>query len=164
MSWPDGASIEGLAAELGAMVEEIARVNELEDDARIDVVAHSMGGIVARFALDDPAVARRVSTVVTLGTPHHGTLAARYAGGAHTLTLRPGSPLFARLAHQVPWPASMPRLVCFWSQDDVFLLPHETGFIEGAHAIEMERYTHLTYLLHPACFQRVREVLSDDRG
>lgn len=60
------------AAELGrAFAERLRRV----PGARVAIVAHSMGGLVARAALLQPQVAR-VERVVLLGTPNGGSFAA----------------------------------------------------------------------------------------
>lgn len=53
-------------------------VQALQRHERVDVVAHSMGGLVIRKALaDHPSLRGRVRRVVTLGTPHHGTESTR---------------------------------------------------------------------------------------
>jgi len=45
---------------------------------QVDIVAHSMGGVVARKVLAErPDLRARVQQVITLGTPHHGTESAR---------------------------------------------------------------------------------------
>src|SRR5690606_17762942 len=43
---------------------------------RARIVAHSLGGIVVRWALRDPNFARLLDKVVFLGTPHQGGLFA----------------------------------------------------------------------------------------
>lgn len=44
-----------------------------------DVIAHSMGGIVARYyATKNPEDRKRINKLVTLGTPHHGTQVANF--------------------------------------------------------------------------------------
>lgn len=42
-------------------------------DRRIDVVAHSQGGLVARWWIENGGGAAAVRTLVTCGTPHHGS-------------------------------------------------------------------------------------------
>jgi pimeloyl-ACP methyl ester carboxylesterase len=154
-----GRSIEALAAELPAFLDEVARANGLGDDAQFDLVAHSMGGLVARCALEDPAVARRVATLVTLGTPHGGSVAARYVPTEIHRALRPESPLMTRLTSQAPW-AHPTRLVCFWSQSDLLLHPATTARVEGAENHELDGITHYGYLLRPECWRRVHDVLT----
>lgn len=159
---PSGVPIEELGRALASLIAQIVDVNELAEDATIDVVAHSMGGLVARLALDDPQAARRVATLVTLGTPHAGTYLARYAATDHTLQLRPGSKVIERLAAQVPWrgPPSLPRLVAFWSDADMLLLPPSSARVEGAENVEMPGFTHYGYLLNPRGFARVLTAIS----
>lgn len=157
---PSGERIEALGERLRDYVGEVLAVNGLEPSARVDVVAHSMGGIVARCALEDPATARRVSSLVTLGTPHGGTYAARYAATHHTLALRPDSPLIRRLAAQTPWRLPT-RLVCFGSSADVLLLPATTAFVAGAENHELPSVTHYGFLLRPSCWRRVEAALSE---
>jgi triacylglycerol lipase len=40
---------------------------------RVDLIAHSMGGLDARYALAHFGLASRVRSLVTVGTPHRGT-------------------------------------------------------------------------------------------
>jgi len=159
IGYPAGATVEGIADHLRAVIDQVVEVNELGDNGQVDVVAHSMGGLVARVALEAPETVDRVATLVTLGTPHGGTYAAKYAATIHTLSLRHGSELLEGIAHQIPWARTLPRLVCFWSQDDLMLFPPTTACVDGAELCEMPGFTHLTYLLHPRCFQGVLEAL-----
>ncbi len=157
----DEESIDAMAERLRALVAEVAAVNHLHG-ARIDLVAHSMGGLVARAALEDPATAALVANLVTLGTPHRGTWAARFAATARALDLRPDSPLLTRLARQLPWagPPSLPRLVSFWSASDMLLLPHATAIVDGAEAIELPDMTHTGWLLRPSAWRAALAALA----
>jgi len=50
--------------------------------ARVDLVGHSAGGVVIRAYLKDLGGTERAGTVVTLGSPHHGTTLADFAASA----------------------------------------------------------------------------------
>ena len=54
-------------------------VNELPAE-RVNIIAHSMGGLDARYAISRLGLAPRVASLVTIGTPHLGTPLARVAG------------------------------------------------------------------------------------
>ncbi len=55
------------------VAEEIIRYSEVNGGGTIDIVAHSMGGLVVREILRTyPDAARRIRRLVTLGTPHYG--------------------------------------------------------------------------------------------
>lgn len=70
----------------------------------LDVVAHSMGGLVVRYALDAVERGRsgyppslRIEDVVTLGTPHGGSLAAEACGWRQCREMRVRSSLISYL-------------------------------------------------------------------
>lgn len=60
------ASIADRAAELAAFVRSLPA-------KRVNLVAHSMGGLDARYAVAKLGLASRVASLVTVGTPHRGT-------------------------------------------------------------------------------------------
>ncbi len=150
-------------AELGhRLVETLAKVvevNGLGPEDRIDIVAHSMGGLVSRLALLDVETTNRVHTLVTLGTPHSGTHAARFAGSGRARDLRPDSDVLERLAGQSPW-AGPTRLVCLWSRADPLMQPAETARMPGAEHVELPEMTHLQYLLDRRAWREVAAALS----
>jgi pimeloyl-ACP methyl ester carboxylesterase len=156
------ASIPENAQAFSRFVEEVIRVNDLPADAQIDCVAHSMGGLVVRLAIETETSAR-IATLVTLGSPHQGTYAARYGASRNVVELRPDSPVMHQLAAQLPWPGppSRPRLVALWSAADVLLLPAGAACAEGAETIEMRGFTHYSYLLHPRGWSQVLGILSE---
>jgi triacylglycerol esterase/lipase EstA (alpha/beta hydrolase family) len=84
-------SIESLALQLKRTID--ARVK----GGRVDMVTHSMGGLVSRFYLQHLGGARRVDRLITLGTPHHGTHAATFVPSALVRQLEPGSPFLRHL-------------------------------------------------------------------
>lgn len=64
---------------------------------RIDLVCHSLGGLVARVYLQHLGGARRVDHCVTLATPHLGTYNSYWVASRVGRDLRPDSPLLSRL-------------------------------------------------------------------
>ena len=158
---PNDGSLVDSAARLSGFLDQVATANGLPDEARIDVVTHSMGGLVARLALDDPRTRARIGTLVTMAAPHGGSHLARYGATARSLDLRPESEVLARLARQLPWrgPPDHPRLVALWSPADVILLPARSAAVPGAENVELEGFTHYGYLIHPTGWRRVLEAL-----
>lgn len=76
------ASVEVRARELAEYIRTI-------DAPKVNVIAHSMGGVDARFAVSRLGLAQRVASLVTVGTPHRGTpLADLGEGLAERLGLR----------------------------------------------------------------------------
>jgi hypothetical protein len=158
VGFPAGGNLVELSEQLAAFVRSVIEVNGLDDDAQVDLVGHSMGGVVSRLALEDADLARRVSCLVTLGTPHHGTHAARFAGAGKTLDLRPDSQLMKRLQQQEPW-STTTRLVCLWSESDPLMQPATTACVEGADNQQVDGMSHINYLLRPAAWKVVQQAL-----
>jgi len=67
--------IESVAKDLGKYISDNSLTSR-SPDGKIDIVAHSMGGLVARYYLKNDGGTSTTKHLVTLGTPNHGTLAA----------------------------------------------------------------------------------------
>ena len=61
------------AASVPERARELVSAIEALPHDRIDLIAHSLGGLDARYALTHLGLARRVRSLVTVGTPHRGT-------------------------------------------------------------------------------------------
>lgn len=71
-SW---GSIESNAAVLAACIDGIVRETGC---GKVNIIAHSKGGLEARYAVSTLGRAERVASVTTLCTPHRGTYIAEY--------------------------------------------------------------------------------------
>ena len=105
--------------------------------------------------LDGAAQVRRL---VTIGTPHHGTMAARFGKGRALDELRPDSDIVSRLREQLPWTG--PRLVCLWSEADPFVVPSANAQVSGVTNVELEGLGHCQLLLWPAGWRAAFDALS----
>jgi len=95
---------------------------------RVHLIGHSMGGLVARYYVQRMGGDQRVHTLVTLGTPHAGTYAARLVPHPVARQLRPGSDIVAELAE--PAPGCRTRFVAFWSDLDQMIIPSGSARLE----------------------------------
>ena len=147
----------GVAERAAALAATVRRVLAVNDAARVDIVAHSLGGVVARLVLLDYGLEDRVRTLVTLGAPLAGTYPARYGNTPILRDLRPDSALMTRL-RGAPWPTAV-RGVSFWSRNDLFVLPPESAAAEGTEQIDATPATHYSYLVHPRSWDAVADAL-----
>ncbi|MFF7294541.1 alpha/beta fold hydrolase [Streptomyces sp. NPDC008265] len=147
------------ARHLARRVEELcARTGQ----DRVDLVGHSLGGLVGRYYVQRLGGDARVRTLVTLGTPHSGTRVAPFMD-AHPLVrqMRPDSEVLAELA--APAPGCATRCVAFWSEFDALMSPAGSARIEHADLrgenVQVTGIGHLALPAHPAVIAAVRRAL-----
>jgi pimeloyl-ACP methyl ester carboxylesterase len=105
--------------------EHIERICEQTGSDQVHVVGHSLGGLIARYYVQRLHGDARVRTLVTLGTPHSGTLAAYLVPTPLTRQLRPGSDLLTELAE--PCRPCKTRFVVVWSEMDQVIVPQRNA-------------------------------------
>lgn len=128
MNYPVFTSdVRSAARALGEQVEALCADTGYE---RVHVVGHSMGGIIARYYVQRLGGDERVHTLVTLGSPHHGTRAAHLLPQRICRQLRPGSDLMAELAE--PAPGLRTRFVSFWTDLDQLIVPKASARLDHA--------------------------------
>ncbi|HEV7451863.1 MAG TPA: alpha/beta fold hydrolase [Pseudonocardiaceae bacterium] len=110
--------VRSAARELGREVERICEATSAE---QVHVVGHSLGGLIARYYVQRLGGDAQVHTLVTLGTPHKGTMAAYLLPTAVLRQLRPDSDVVAELA--APSAGCRTRFVAVWSELDEFIVP-----------------------------------------
>ncbi|GAA0596202.1 alpha/beta fold hydrolase [Kutzneria viridogrisea] len=108
--------------------EQVERVCEQTGADRVHVVGHSLGGLIARYYVQRAGGDQRVDTLVTLGTPHRGTLSAYVLPTHLARQLRPGSRLMGEL--EQPAPGCRTRFVVVWSEMDQVVLPQSNARLE----------------------------------
>jgi pimeloyl-ACP methyl ester carboxylesterase len=113
-----------LADRLGEIVEQVCEETGFE---RVHVVGHSMGGLVARYYVQRLGGDERVHTLVTLGSPHQGTIPAYALPHPLVRQLRPGSDVVRELAE--PAPGCRTRFVAVWSDLDQMIVPKRAATI-----------------------------------
>ncbi len=110
------------AAALGSHIEQIC---EQTGHERVHVVGHSLGGLIARYHVQRQGGDRRVESLVTLGTPHRGSLLAHVVPTPLVRQLRPRSPLLRELDEPVA--SCSTRMTAIYSDLDQVVLPTGAG-------------------------------------
>lgn len=144
------------------LAEEIEAIVEETGYERIHVVAHSLGGVIARYYVTRLGGDERVHTLVTLGSPHSGTLLAHVVPSALTRQLRPNSPLMQEVNQ--PSPGCRTRVLAFWSDTDEAVVPAVNASLlqEGVSAtnIRLRGVGHLSLPILPSVVHRIATSLT----
>jgi triacylglycerol esterase/lipase EstA (alpha/beta hydrolase family) len=134
--------------------------------AHVDVVGHSLGGLVATYYLKALDRGHRVRKVVTLGTPHHGTPAAVVGAllfGAFSRAvwqMIPGSPLLREL-RELPVPRGA-ELVTLDSDADSVVPPRFARLAPapGHCSLAVRGLGHVELLVSPLALRAVETALA----
>ncbi len=114
-----------IAQKLSARVETI---RFLTGAAKVNLVGHSLGGVVSRWYVQEAGGDLTVNTAVTLASPHKGTIAAWVPLGRTARELRPGAWLVRQLdARATPTEV---RWVAFYGDCDALVQPAHSGRID----------------------------------
>jgi pimeloyl-ACP methyl ester carboxylesterase len=151
---PPQASIESFVLQLDAKISAIRAATGAE---KVTLVAHSMGGLVARAYLRRYGKAQ-VRCLVAIGTPHHGSVHAWLAPGMCLAQIRPGSAWLTELnRNEVAGPPV--RTVSIWSRHDSMVAPQASAQLEGADNVGLTGIGHNALVEHPAVFARIVDEL-----
>jgi Palmitoyl protein thioesterase len=165
-SWnysPLSSDVARCAADLGAHIE---RVCEQTGHDRVHVVGHSLGGLIARFHLQRQGGDRRIESLVTLGTPHQGSVLAHVVPAPLIRQLRPGSPVLQALAE--PMPDCRTAVTAVYSDLDQIVLPTNSGRCEHpdlrARNVLVRGVGHMSLPIHRGVVEEVAATLAGHRG
>jgi len=143
-------------------IERIALRLKREIDAhvrggRIDLVAHSLGGLVARFYLQQLGGARRVDRLITLGTPHLGTHSANFIPAALVRQLLPEAPFIQHL-NSLPAPDGV-DVTSIIAGRDLLVQPVDAARCPFGRERHFPELGHLELLFRPEVFAAVEAAL-----
>jgi triacylglycerol lipase len=125
---------------------------------RVDVVAHSMGGLAVRHYLLQ-AGGVEVRRVVFLATPHRGTYSAFVAWGEGGREMSPGSEFLNELNSRLyPLPSGVEGLTVR-TPVDLHILPPESATLHPLPDVEVCCPTHAGLLDHAETFRVVESFL-----
>ncbi len=147
---PPFAGIDQLAERLD---DEIERLLAATGAARVVLVGHSMGGLVARAYLARRGP-DRVAALITTATPHHGSKLARLGLGRDARQMEPGS-AWLRALNSRPPPVPTHSI---WSARDEFVVPPDSARLEGARETMLALPGHFGLLEAPEVLEAVLEV------
>jgi pimeloyl-ACP methyl ester carboxylesterase len=129
------------ARKLAAYVDEVRAATGAAD---VDVIGHSMGGVVGRYFVQLGGGDGVVRNLVTIGSPHAGTDVSAIGIGRPTKELFFGSTLLERL-RTAPLPRTT-RMTVIWSRCDGLVPGARQARLPGADELVFDDLGHLSML------------------
>jgi predicted alpha/beta hydrolase family esterase len=148
------ARIEDYVDELHAEIERIAAAS---GEPRVVLVCHSMGGLAAREYVRRHGTGR-IAKLVTISSPHHGTVLANVGLGANARQMCRGCEFLSALERsERDHPLAIP-VVSIYSPHDNLVAPQETSRLAWAKNIALPGLGHVDILAS----ERLFAVLFDE--
>ena len=139
-----------------------AKIAQIERDtgaSQVVVVAHSMGGLVARSYVRafGPSHVRRL---VTLGTPYAGSMHAWLMHGASLTDMRPGSRYLGSLREPTAEEKAVPT-VSIWSWHDTMVTPQTSARLNYGANVILAKIAHNALIGDAGVQRRVADEISN---
>lgn len=128
---------------------------------QVALVAHSMGGLASRAFMSQSTLIQnnRIAKIITLGTPHQGTVLAIAGQGTNTKQMRRKSIWLKKLSEHER-STDIDKLVCILSHQDNIAAPQSDQFVKGAKVIEMSAIGHVAMAYSPKTLALVCQELA----
>jgi triacylglycerol lipase len=134
------------ARRLGVYVDEVRAATGAD---QVDLIGHSMGGVVARYYVQLGGGDGAVRNLITIGSPHAGTDVSAIGIGRPARELFFGSTLLERL-RTARLPAQT-QITVIWSRNDALVPGARQARLPGVDEIVFDDLGHLSLL----CSRRV---------
>jgi triacylglycerol esterase/lipase EstA (alpha/beta hydrolase family) len=151
---PPFIAIPATAPQIAAKIAQIERDTGASS---VVIVAHSMGGLVARSYVRAYGPSH-VKRLVTIGTPYAGSMHARLMSGASLVDMRPGSPYLAALAQPTDPERAVPT-VSIWSWHDTMVTPQSSSRLSYGENVVVAKVAHNALISDPGVQRLVAEQI-----
>lgn len=151
------ADIGDLTRALGAFIQDV-KASCRSGRQTVDLIAYSLGGLIARTYLQEHGGAREVDQCITLATPHLGTYSSYWAPTDIGKAMRPESEFIEDL-NDPSKRAPGVRYLSLWAERDLMVLPRENAIYEEGDDQRIDGVGHMGILVHPAALRQIAERL-----
>ena len=163
---PESAGRGDIPHRAERLAHHVATVLELTGADHVHIVAHNVGGVVARYYLQLLGGDEVVDTVVTIASPHTGSLLTPVGLGPAAAQLRPGSTVLRHLDESTrPLPV---RWISYFADQDVFVQPSTSAMLKHpvmrATNVLVEETGHLSLILPTPVCRSVAHQLAAAEG
>lgn len=146
------------------LAEQVARETQIllknKEFSEIDIVAHSMGGVIARYFVQLLGGDGLVKNLITLGTPHQGTEWSKYSILPHLRELQPQSKTL-ELLNQCS-PPKLTRAIAVSGALDIVIRPKDCTWWNGVRNIHLSHVGHAGLLFSRRVLQIILSHINEE--
>lgn len=124
--------------------------------AKVDIIAHSMGGLPARYYAKNLGGSERIDAFVSLASPNHGTTTANFCPITSCIEMRPGSAFLTALNAVDETPGTA-RYATWRTPCDQTVTPPTSVILDGAVNTETACISHSDLWGDPTVYPQVRD-------
>jgi alpha/beta hydrolase fold len=165
-TWNYSPLLPGVAQGATDLAAHIERICERTGHDQVHVVGHSLGGLIVRYLVQRQGGDRRIASLVTLGTPHQGSMWAHVLPTSLIRQLRPGASVFQELAE--PAPGCRTSVTAVYSDLDQMVVPTSSGRCEHpdlrARNVLVHGIGHMSLPRHRGVVDEVAATLAGRRS
>ena len=136
------------------LAEHVRALKRSSGAPKVDIVAHSMGGLIAAWFVSRMDGADHIRRIVTIGTPWRGTRMAYLGRRTEARDLEPESTVIADVAH-----TAVP-VVAIWTPTDQIVVPASSSAPVEHQCVCIDLAGHLDLLFDGRTFAAVRDALT----
>jgi pimeloyl-ACP methyl ester carboxylesterase len=128
------------------LAERVQQICAQTGEPKILIIAHSMGGLVSRACLHRYGGEQRIAGLLTVGSPHHGTMLARTLPIAENIRqMQPGNPWLNSLNQFEHGAAPIP-ITSVYSAHDNLVSPQASARLAHAENVRLRAVGHVSLL------------------
>jgi triacylglycerol esterase/lipase EstA (alpha/beta hydrolase family) len=141
------------------IAEKISQIERDTGATQVVIVAHSMGGLVARSYIRAYGP-KHVRRLISIGSPYAGSMHAWLMSGASLADMRPGSPYLAALAKPTEDELAVPT-VSIWSWHDSMVTPQDSSRLPYGQNVVVAKIAHNALIGDATVQRRVAEEITN---
>ncbi|MGF1535260.1 MAG: esterase/lipase family protein [Elainellaceae cyanobacterium] len=124
----------------------------------IDVVGYSMGGLIGRYYLQQLGGVDRVQRLVTVASPHQGTMTAYLRPNVGACQMRQGSAFLATLNQSVSRLSGI-SVTSIWTPLDLMIVPAQSSWLPVGRQVKVPVALHHWMVEDPRALRAIAAAL-----
>jgi triacylglycerol lipase len=147
--------LDQLAQQLAEFVEAQILIGK-----RFDLVGFSMGGLVSRYYVQRLGGLDRIDRLITIASPHNGTVLAYLSQRPGCVQMRPNSRFLMELNQDV---AQLARLnfTSIWTPNDLMILPATSSILPIGRNVKVQVPLHAWMVTNASAIAAVTAALEE---